>query len=155
MLAPTAASPVGDWMTPDPVTVTIHDSCLWALRVLQATGSRQLIVLDGDRIVGILTRADIYRRAPARLAAGAPDPLLAHVSVAGVMTYFPVRVERSQPVRDAVRAILDNEIGALPVVDGERLVGIFTERDAVRVLDALLGSPGGTDSENGPDRTDR
>ena len=44
-------------------------------------------------------------------------------------------------VIEATKRMHDNNIGALPVVDGERIVGMFTERDALfRVIDAKLDS---------------
>lgn len=41
------------------------------------------------------------------------------------------------PVRDAVWLLAKYRIGALPVTEGERVVGIFSERDAVRQLESL------------------
>lgn len=48
-------------------------------------------------------------------------------------------VDRLTTVKDAARIMADRQIGAVPVVDGERLVGIFTERDVLnRVVAAGL-----------------
>jgi CBS domain-containing protein len=70
--------------------------------------------------------------------ARAPD------DVGGVMTRGVVTVAPSDVVQTALRAMLDHDIGAVVVVDGDRPVGMFTERDVTRrVLDdaELLARP--------------
>jgi CBS domain-containing protein len=52
-----------------------------------------------------------------------------------------------RPVADAARLMLKHKIGALPVVDAGRLVGIVTESDMLR-RDALRGGTGMTWSRN-------
>lgn len=52
-----------------------------------------------------------------------------------------VTVERRTSVRDAARAMTEHQIGAVPVLDNGRVVGIFTERDVMgRVVAAGLDS---------------
>jgi CBS domain-containing protein len=41
-------------------------------------------------------------------------------------------VQRGEPVREAVRVMTDNNVGIVLVMEGERLVGVFSERDVVR-----------------------
>jgi CBS domain-containing protein len=56
-------------------------------------------------------------------------------SVQDAMTTQPTFVERSKPVKDAARIMRDENVGALPVVDDGRLIGMITDRDiAVRVV---------------------
>lgn len=50
------------------------------------------------------------------------------------MTENPVTVSPSAPLLDAAREILDRKIGALPVTDGGRAVGILTRQDALEAL---------------------
>jgi CBS domain-containing protein len=48
-----------------------------------------------------------------------------------------VTVDRLTPVAEAARIMADHEIGALPVTNGDQVVGIFTERDAlIRIVAA-------------------
>lgn len=44
-----------------------------------------------------------------------------------------------QPETDAARLMREQKIGALPVVDGDRVVGILTESDVLRVFQDVLG----------------
>ena len=67
-------------------------------------------------------------------------------TVGGVMTRDVVTVSPDRPVEVAVRAMIDHDIGSVVVVEGERAVGVFTERDLTRrVLDdaGLLARPVG------------
>jgi acetoin utilization protein AcuB len=60
--------------------------------------------------------------------------LLARLTVGQVMTKSLIVVEPDRDSRDAARIMLDHKIGALPVLEGERLVGILTETDLVRAF---------------------
>jgi acetoin utilization protein AcuB len=105
---------------------------------------RHLPVIDEERLVGILTRGDIYRRSPIHPESQDPDRalLLSSVSVAGVMTYAPRTAPPATPVADALKMMLEQNISSIPVVQGDRLVGIFTGSDGLRTLDALLAGSG-------------
>ncbi len=64
--------------------------------------------------------------------------LLARLTVADVMTKSVIVIDPERDAREAARIMIDHKIGALPVLDGERLVGIVTETDLLR---ALAGFP--------------
>jgi CBS domain-containing protein len=55
-----------------------------------------------------------------------------------------IRAARSSSVADAARLMAAHEIGALPVVDGDRLVGIFSERDVLKRVVAAGRNPATT-----------
>jgi CBS domain-containing protein len=50
-------------------------------------------------------------------------------SIHDAMTSNPRGVERSTPVVEAARLMKSEDVGSLPVLDGERLVGMLTDRD--------------------------
>jgi CBS domain-containing protein len=57
------------------------------------------------------------------------------VKVQDVMTRDPRSVSPDAPARDAARIMKDEDVGIVPVVEGQRLVGVVTDRDiAVRVV---------------------
>ena len=57
------------------------------------------------------------------------------MKVQDVMTRQPRRVAPDAPVREAARIMRDDDVGIVPVVEGERLVGLVTDRDiAIRVV---------------------
>ncbi|MDR7480921.1 MAG: CBS domain-containing protein [Armatimonadota bacterium] len=133
---------VRDCMTPDPTTVAPQTSLGDALRVMRRQRIRHLPVMERDRLVGIVTWTDLMRASPSPasgLAAWEIPELLAQAPVRDVMTEHPVTVAPDLPVEDAARLLRERKIGSLPVVDGDRLVGIVTESDLFDALVRLLG----------------
>jgi acetoin utilization protein AcuB len=59
--------------------------------------------------------------------------------VSGIMSDDPVTIAPDTPVPAAARVLLDRKIGALPVRDGDEIVGIFTTADALEALLAMAG----------------
>ncbi len=55
------------------------------------------------------------------------------MAIADVMTFRVVRVSPDDAVKVAIARMLEEEIGSVAVCEGERLVGIFTERDVLRL----------------------
>ena len=60
--------------------------------------------------------------------------LLSQVTVGGVMTTSVIVVDPDHPIAESAGIMLDHKIGALPVVEEGRLVGIVTESDFVRAM---------------------
>jgi len=133
----TAYGTVRDWMTREPVSVPPDCPIRRALALMETAGVRHLLVVDGDRLTGIVSNRDVRR-----LLGGAahPEPLAEPVS--RIMTEGPVTVPPDTPIAVAARLLLDGRIGALPVREGERVVGIFTTADALDALLALVEGPG-------------
>jgi CBS domain-containing protein len=55
------------------------------------------------------------------------------MAVADVMAFRIVKVSPEDPVRVAIARMLEENVGSVAVCDGERLAGIFTERDVLRL----------------------
>lgn len=140
-MSPSAASPdpsawagtVGDWMSREPAAAVEDCPIRWALSQMQEAGIRHLLVLDGDRLSGIVSTRDVRRLAVEDLR----SPLLSE-PVARIMTEDPVTVAPDVPVIEAARLLLEQKIGALPVRYGDRIVGIFTTADALEALLAMV-----------------
>jgi CBS domain-containing protein len=85
------------------------------------------VVLEGDRLVGIVTKSDVVS-----LVADGRD--LDEPTVGDVMSAEPVTIAPDAGVRDAARLMADHGIKHLPVVEGEALVGMCSSTDLSRVL---------------------
>ena len=92
--------------------------------------------MDGDRLTGIVSNRDVRR-----LLAGDPPPASLSAPVSRIMSEGPVTVPPDASIAVAARLLLDERIGALPVRDGEAIVGIFTTADALDALLALVEGP--------------
>jgi CBS domain-containing protein len=140
---------VGEIMTRSVVTTAPAISVKDAAVVLAAHGVTLLPVLDEtDRVVGVLTEADVVRRRipldPRRgawpgSAAQAPPP----VTVGEVMSTCPLTVSPETDVAELAATMTDRGVRSVPVVEDDRLVGIITRRDLVRTIardDALIAA---------------
>lgn len=128
---------VGDYMTHKVFTVSEETSIKEAVRMLLPHHIRHLPVTNGSRLVGIVTDRDIRRASPGLLSGiGREDyeQVLLTTPVSRIMTREPLTVTPDTPLVDAVRLMVEKKFGSFPVVNGDDLVGIFTEIDALKVL---------------------
>jgi CBS-domain-containing membrane protein len=108
---------------------------------------RHLPVTDAEgRLLGIITDRDIRLNLPSQatsLSVWEINHLLAKLTVGDVMTETVIAVGPDRPARDAAELMVDHQIGALPVEDAGRLVGIVTETDLLRAF-IRMETPFGT-----------
>lgn len=128
---------VRDWMSPDPVTIDPHTTLPEAHRLMKECAVRRLPVIADGRLVGIVTLDDVREASPTRTCALSIYELnyaLAHLTVEQIMTRDPITVAPDFSVQAAAHLMLEHKVGGLPVMDGDRLVGIITESDIFRLL---------------------
>jgi CBS domain-containing protein len=131
---------VSDWMVRNPVSVGPRATVAEAEAVLDAHRIRHLPVMDGDRLVGLITDRDIRLASMPRprKEPNQPDALLRLVKVEQVMTRNPTTASPDMPIAEAARLMLECRYGGLPVVQEGRLVGIITQGDLLKALIDLL-----------------
>lgn len=120
---------VREWMTRDPVVVPLEAPVGQVARRMRAERIRHVLVMDGERLAGIVSDRDVR----GALVEGEPLPAVS-TPVRRVMSDAPVTVGPDTPLTEAARAMLEHKIGALPVVDDDRVLGIVTESDALEAL---------------------
>jgi len=128
---------VRDLMTTSPITVSPETPVLEARQLMVEKRIRHLLVANGPKLVGIITDRDIRLNLPSpatSLSVWEINYLLARLTVASTMTKNVVTVGPRQQAKEAAQLMLDRRIGALPVVDGDGLVGIITETDLLRAF---------------------
>jgi len=128
---------VADWMSKAPMAVVEDTPIRDAVSLMQGAEVRHLLVLDGPVLTGILSSRDLRRLVTRDL----DSPLLAG-PVRSIMSEGPVSVAPETPLVRAARLLLEQRIGALPVRQGERIVGIFTVPDALEALLAIAEGSG-------------
>jgi CBS domain-containing protein len=120
-----SALPVSQVMSTEPISVERDAHLATARYLLRLAKHAAIVVLDDHeprRPVGVLAEGDVV----AAVADG-EDPNEA--CVADIVVKQPLSVESAASVREAALAMLTNGVKYLPVVDGERLVGIVAVRD--------------------------
>lgn len=129
---------VRELMTWDVVTVRPGMDTETAWDLMSDRQLRHLVVVDSEGdLLGVVSHRDLLRHALIEqpdLPAFIERELLARTSVQEVMAEPVLTAEPEQDAAEAARILFDNKIGCLPVVEGNRVVGILTESDYVRWL---------------------
>jgi acetoin utilization protein AcuB len=125
-------------MTKKVITVTPGDSVAEALRRTRAGRFRHLPVVEGEHLVGVVSDRDLRAAVPALVTEDAEE-VLEQVRVDLVMQPEAIVAHPLDPVEDAARLMYEHKIGCLPVVSGDRLVGIVTETDVLRSFVEMSG----------------
>lgn len=128
---------VGQFMSTDLFTVRPTDIVDFAASVMDWRHVRHVPVEDDQgRLVGVVSHRALLRLVT-RGAAAAPDGS-GPPTVASIMRTDPVTITPETPTLEAMRIMREQRVGCLPVIAGERLVGIVTERDLLDVSATLL-----------------
>ena len=126
--------PVREVMTPHPRAVQLGDKISDVRAALADGRLHHLPVLDGRRLVGIISTTDLleFGFAPRDSHDNVDDYLDEHFRIEQVMQTSVVTIPSNSTVRDAAEALTTGSLHAVPVVkdDGE-LVGIVTSTDIV------------------------
>ena len=109
------------------LTVKTTDMVVKALRIMVKHKIGDVIVVEKGKPVGILTERDVSTRI-------AKGQNVRNMAVKSAMSEPLVRVPPSMDIWQAVEMMVRKDILRLVVVENERLVGVFTERDIMRWL---------------------
>jgi len=142
-----------DIMTADPVTIGRDAQVIEAAQVMTEAGVGSLPVIEDDRLVGLVTEGDLimqdvklefptyihlldgfimYPPAHARFETELRKAVAA--TVGDVMTADPVTVQADTSVEDVATVLAERGVSRLPVLDGDKLVGIVSKHDIVRAI---------------------
>lgn len=127
---------VEDVMSTDVFTLERNDKLSIADDVMKQKRIRHIPILDSDgQLSGIITQRDLFRGILLRslgFGSRAEEKMLESYSVKDAMKEDLITTTPDTPIADAARLMLSNKIGCLPVLDGERLVGLISEADFVK-----------------------
>jgi CBS domain-containing membrane protein len=131
---------VRDLMTRGVYAVNVSDDLETVNNLMDERGIRHAPVVNRDGcLVGLVTQRDLLRnslKGNVGLPPEAERQARLQITAGEIMSQDVVTARPEQDIRDAARIMLDNKFGCLPVVEGNRLVGIVTESDFVRLLAA-------------------
>ena len=145
-------------MTPSPTTIAPDASIVEAVRLMLGARVSGLPVVDAaGRLVGVITEGDLLARA--ELGTGkkrarwheflfgpgrsAEDFVHSHGRrVEEVMTATPITVAPSAGLDEVVGLMIERRVKRLPVVDGDRLLGVVSRADVLRALSGAFAAAG-------------
>jgi acetoin utilization protein AcuB len=132
-----------DVMTKNPITVGSETPIAEAKRIMKEKNIRRLPVVDKGKLVGMVTERMILEASPSpatSLSIYEVHYLLSKMKVKEVMVKNPIIVSPHTTFKDALLLGQQKRIGAFPVVDKGKLVGIATESDLVRFITSIWGA---------------
>lgn len=131
-------------MTRNPVTATPDMSIAEASNLMKQEKVHRLPVLDKEkRLVGIITEKDILYATPSpasSLSIHEMAYLLSKLTVKKLMSKNVVTITKDTTVEEAARMMVDQDLSSLPVLEGDRLIGIVTKSDMFKILLELFGA---------------
>ena len=121
---------VRHWMIKEVITVSPEDPLEKAVQLMKLHSVRHLPVVENGRLVGLVTESSIRQYAR-------PEEL--DKPLREIMILNPITVSPDTTIDAAAKIIYQHKIGGLPVVEGDRLVGIITITDILEAFIELMG----------------
>ncbi|MDA8187532.1 MAG: CBS domain-containing protein [Dehalococcoidales bacterium] len=133
---------VRDYMTENVMTCKAETLVVDAQKLMHEHHIHRLPVMDGDKLVGIVTRTKLRDVAPSpatSLSIWELNYLLSKMKVKEVMEKNVITCTPDTTIEDSAIIAKSHGVGALPVVDNGKLVGIITLTDVMNIFIEVLG----------------
>ena len=120
--------------------ITVHDGqpVSTLRKIFEENPIHHIPVVSGEAVIGIVTSTDFMRISFGEFGnqdAKGLDAILDHTyKMHDVMVRNPITIPNSATVREAAKMLSSGNFHALPVVDGDKLVGIVTSTDLLNYL---------------------
>jgi CBS domain-containing protein len=125
---------ISNIMSKDLVTAHVGQK-LSELRILFSEGNfHHLPVVSGENLVGLITSSDILRASFGNNEQEVDSTLDHTAQLENIMQKKPLTISMNSTVRDAAEKLATGSFHCLPVVDGEKLVGLVTSTDLISYL---------------------
>jgi acetoin utilization protein AcuB len=135
---------VGDRMSHPVITIapgtTLNDA--WHLMNREHV-SRLPVVDNHGHMLGIVSLKELLRYMPSEattLDVYEIKGAMNRIKIDRIMTRKVITITANTPIEEAARIMVDNEIGGIPVVEGDSLVGIITETDLFKTFLEVMGA---------------
>lgn len=129
-------------MTKNPITIAANAPITDAVALMREKNLKRVPVVEGDKVVGVLTQSDIQKVSPTKatsLSIFEINYLLSKLTVKEAMAKNAITIESDNLLEEAAVIMRKERIGTLPVTENGKLVGIITESDIFDAFIDLLG----------------
>lgn len=123
---------VKDVMVKEVATLDVNDELSLANDIMRLGRIRHLPVVEGTRLAGIVSERDLFRSSLAQAlgyGSEATRDLMKTLRIKDIMVQKVITISPETELCEATKIMVELKIGCLPVVDGDRLVGLITETD--------------------------
>lgn len=123
-------------MSKDLITLQVNEGLDKAEKLFKTNKVRHIPVVKGDKIEGMLSQTDLMRISFVDNydLQSVDTAVYDMLSLEQVMVRNPVCITREHTIKDVAEELATREFHALPVVEGEKLVGIVTSTDLINYL---------------------
>ncbi|MGB5811856.1 MAG: CBS domain-containing protein [Polyangiales bacterium] len=121
-------APISEYMTPLPHTIGSEQTITFAQQMMEKYGIRHLPVLHGGELHGIVSDRDLG------MIAGLNEVNPDETTVEESMTQEAYTVSKDTPLLSVLKEMLAHKYGSAIVVEGNKIVGIFTTHDSLKLL---------------------
>ncbi|MFX4262116.1 CBS and ACT domain-containing protein [Pelotomaculum propionicicum] len=131
-----------DYMKRSLITASKETTVFEALETLKKNKIRQLPVVTGDRLIGLVTEKQLLAVSPSpatSLGTFEKKFFMDKILVSDVMVKFPLTVSPDTTIEEAALYLREHKVGSVPVVEGDVLVGIITVTDIFDAMTRLFG----------------
>lgn len=128
---------VGEIMAREVVTLKQSDSLKFGKDIMTQKRIRHFPVVEGGKVVGVVSQRDLFQASLASVLKyneKTEKAFLENLSIKGVINESPITTSPDTSITEAARLMVEKKIGCLPVVDNEKLVGLVTETDFLKVV---------------------
>lgn len=131
---------VRDYMTADPVTLEPEETLMRVLELMRLRGVRHIPVVLAGKLVGLVAEGDVKRAEPSTLSESQEDfnRVMEQTPIARIMIHEPLTVTADTPLLKAAETLFATKYGSMPVMEGDRCIGILTDNDLLRALVDIL-----------------
>ncbi len=133
---------VRDYMSTDPVTISPQDSVGDALELLKKHSIRRLPVMAKNKLVGIVTEADLLKASPSPasgLSIHEINYLFPKIKIKDIMVKDVVTIDPDAAIEEAAVVMRENKFGTLVVVKDGKMTGLITESDLFKAFIDVFG----------------
>ena len=123
---------VRDIMTTEVVTLKVDEELSLASDIMTLARIRHLPIVEGDRLVGIISQRDLFKASLASVIDYDYQVARAHlktVTIKEIMAKEIFTIAPDTKIHEAGQIMLEKKIGCLPVIENDALVGMVTESD--------------------------
>lgn len=125
---------ISEIMTKATVTDSAEDTLSDACQKMRELQTGSILVLDGERLIGIVTERDVLKTVAQGL-----DPK--HTPLKDIMTTDIITIGPQTRLKEAAEIMATKWIRHLPVLEGAKVVGIISQRDLTGILAKALHEP--------------
>jgi acetoin utilization protein AcuB len=132
---------VRDFMTTDLTTLSEDEVLVDATLIFARGGVRHIPILNGRKLVGIVTERDLKHYTPSILSGISAEEynrLMSTTPLSKIMTRDPITIEPGKSIYEAAKLLYNHRIGCLPVIGEGELRGIITTTDILNLFIQLL-----------------